>query len=247
MNFNMAYKILFAASFLLLSSCTSQAQFNKTKLGKALENIQGGSGGLSQNEIAEGLKEALRVGINNGADQASRTDGYFKNELIKILMPPEARRVEERLRQLGLGSEVDRFVLSLNRAAEDAAKKSKPIFVKAITSMTITDAVGILRGADTSATAYLRRTTNDELYNTFFPVVDSTLNLNNATRYYADLVNTYNKIPLVQKVNPDLKGYATQQAINGLYSLIAIEEKKIRENPAARVNDLLRKVFGQAK
>ncbi len=231
---------------LLLTGCTSQAQFGKTKLGKVLEKIQTQTGPLSQEDIVAGLKEALKVGISNGSAEASQRDGYLKSEFIKILFPPDAQKVEATLRRLGLGNEVDRFVESLNRAAEDAAKKSKPIFVSAITSMTIQDAVGILRGPDTAATAYLRRTTNDELFSTFFPVVDSTLNLNQATRYYADLVNTYNKIPLVQKVNPDLKQYATQKAIDGLYFLIAKEEKKIREDPAARVSEILRKVFGQA-
>jgi len=231
---------------LLMVGCTSQAQFGKTKLGKILGQVQGQSGALSENEIANGLKEALKVGIGNGSAEASRTDGYFKSEFIKIMFPPDAQKVENTLRQIGLGDEVDRFVLSLNRAAEDAAKKSKPIFVKAITSMTINDAVGILKGPDDAATSYLKRTTNQELYGTFFPVVDSTLNLNQATRYYADLVNTYNKIPFVQKVNPDLKQYATQKAMDGLYFLIAQEEKKIREDPAARVTDILKRVFARA-
>jgi len=231
---------------ILFTGCSSQAQFGKTKLGKALEKIQTQSGVLSESEIANGLKEALKVGIDNGSSEASRTDGYLKNEYIKILFPPDAQKVEETLRRIGLGNEVDRFITSLNRAAEDAAKKSKPIFVKAITSMTITDAVGILKGPDDAATSYLKRTTNEELYNTFFPVVDSTLNLNQATRYYSDLVTTYNKIPFVQKVNPDLKQYATQKAMDGLYFLIAQEEKKIREDPAARVSEILRRVFGQA-
>lgn len=243
----MTMKWFIVSILFLITGCSSQAQFNKTKLGKALEKIQTQGGALSENEIAMGLKEALKVGISNGSEQASQTDGYLKNEFIKILFPPDARRVEERLRQIGLGNEVDRFVMSLNRAAEDAAKRSKPIFVSAITSMTITDAVGILKGDETAATEYLRRTTNDELYQTFFPVVDSTLNLNQATKYYADLVNTYNKIPLVQKVNPDLKQYATQKAMDGLFVLIAQEEKKIRQDPAARINDILRRVFGQAK
>lgn len=242
----MRNKWIIVPIFLLLSGCSSQAQFGKTKLGKALEKIQTQTGPLSENDIANGLKEALKVGIDNGSSEASRTDGYLRNEFIKILFPPDAQKVEETLRRIGLGNEVDRFIMSLNRAAEDAAKKSKPIFVKAITSMTITDAVGILKGPDDAATAYLKRTTNGELYDTFFPVVDSTLNLNQATRYYADLVNTYNKVPFVQKVNPDLKQYATQKAMDGLYFLIAQEEKKIRENPAARVSEILRRVFGQA-
>jgi hypothetical protein len=154
--------------------------------------------------------------------------------------------VAETLRKMGLGDQVDKFTLSLNRAAEDAAKKSKPIFVKAITSMTVPDALGILKGQDDAATQYLKKTTNEDLYKTFFPVVDSTLNLNKATDYYKEIVDTYNKIPLVKKVNPDLKGYATQKTIDGLYILIAQEEKKIREDPKARVTDLLKKVFKQA-
>jgi hypothetical protein len=242
----MEIRSLLVALVLVCSSTACQAQLNKTKLGKVLEKVNSPAGGLSENEIANGLKEALRVGINNGAAQASALDGYFKNPSIKLLFPPDAQRVEQRLRQLGLGNEVDRFILSLNRAAEDAAKKSKPIFMSAITSMTINDAVGILRGADTSATAYLRRSTNQQLNTSFYPVVDSTLNLTEATRYYAELVGTYNKLPLVQKVNPDLKQYATQKAIDGLFVLVAQEEKKIRKDPAARVNDILRRVFGQA-
>lgn len=243
----MMFKKWFVLPILMLAAgCSSQAQFNLKKLGKVLEQVQTPSGPLSENDIANGLKEALKVGVDNGSAEASRKDGYLKNEFIKILFPPDAQKVENALRQIGLGNEVDRFVLSLNRAAEDAAKRSKPIFIKAITSMTITDAVGILRGPDNAATTYLQRTTNGQLYDTFFPVVDSTLNLNDATRYYADLVGTYNKLPFVQKVNPDLKQYATQKAIDGLYVLIAQEEKKIRENPAARVSDILKRVFGQA-
>lgn len=219
-----------------------------TKLGKLLGTVKGSDAGtgLSKDEIVKGLKEALIVGIGNGSAEASKLDGFLKNELIKIAVPPEARKVEETLRKMGMGDQVDRFVLSLNRAAEDAAKKSKPIFVSAITSMTITDALGLLKGADTSATAYLRKSTNAQLFKTFYPVVDSTLNVNKATKYYADMVNAYNQLPLVKKVNPDLKQYATQKAIDGLYHLISEEEKKIRKDPVARVNTLLKKVFGNA-
>lgn len=245
-------KTSFIYVFTLFVSVNALAQEETKKKGlggfleKAGQVINSPSvGDLSNDEIVQGLKEALKVGISNGSAQASAVDGYFKNSLIKIAFPPDIQRVEARLRQLGLGNEVDRFVLSLNRAAEDAAKKSKPVFVKAITSMTIQDAVGILRGDSTAATQYLRRTTNEELYKQFFPVVDSTLQLNKATKYYADLINTYNKLPLVQKVNPDLKQYATQKAIDGLFVLVAQEERKIRKDPVARVNDLLQKVFGQ--
>lgn len=240
--------VLLLASFIAFQSCAQQPQKRGLggfleKAGQVINNTSGGT--LTNDEIIRGLKEALTVGVSNGSSQASAVDGYFKNNLIKLTFPPDVQRVEARLRQMGLGSEVDKFVLSLNRAAEDAAKKSKPIFVKAITSMTIQDGLSILKGDSTAATKYLQRTTNQELYNQFFPVVDSTLQLNNATRYYADLVNTYNKIPLVQKVNPDLKQYATQKAIDGLFVLIAQEERKIRKDPVARVSDILRKVFGQ--
>lgn len=248
-NYQMKSSIIFLFAVLFIfQSCAQQPQKGGLgglleKAGQVLNNTTGGS--LTNDEIIQGLKEALQVGISNGSSQASAVDGYFKNNLIKLAFPPDVQRVETKLRQIGLGSEVDKFVLSLNRAAEDAAKKSKPIFVKAITSMTIQDALGILKGDSTAATKYLQRTTNQELYNQFFPVVDSTLQLNNATKYYADLVNTYNKIPLVQKVNPDLKQYATQKAIDGLFVLIAQEERKIRKDPVARVNDILKKVFGQ--
>ncbi|SKC06907.1 DUF4197 domain-containing protein [Dyadobacter psychrophilus] len=239
----MNHKILAILLFSLISATNSQAQFN---LGKVLDKVSGKSDGLGENEIVSGLKEALNVGISNGSAEASKVDGFFKNELIKIAVPPEAQKVAETLRKMGLGDQVDKFTLSLNRAAEDAAKKSKPIFVKAITSMTVPDALGILKGQDDAATQYLKKTTNEDLYKTFFPVVDSTLNLNKATDYYKEIVDTYNKIPLVKKVNPDLKGYATQKTIDGLYVLIAQEEKKIREDPKARVTDLLKKVFKQA-
>ncbi len=213
-------------------------------LGTVLQNSGASGGALTTQEIIQGLKEALRIGISNGAAQASQVNGYFGNSLIKILMPPEAQKVENALRQVGLGGEVDKFILSLNRAAEDAAKKARPVFFTAITSMTINDALGILNGSDTAATAYLRRTSGVALFNSFYPVVDSTLQLNQATRYYTDIVTTYNKLPFVQKVDPDLKRYATNKAIDGLFLLVAEEEKKIRKDPVARVSALLRKVFG---
>lgn len=217
--------------------------------GKVLDAVTqpaggGAVGGLSGSDIAAGLKEALRVGISKGADQASVTDGYFKNALLRIAVPPEAQKVVARLRQIGFGPQVDRFELSMNRAAEDAAKVAKPVFIKAITSMSIGDAVGILRGQNDAATQYLRRTSGQQLVTEFTPIIDSTLKKNNATRYYNDLVTTYNRLPLVQKVNPNLTQYATGKAVDGLFILVAQEERKIRENPAARVSDLLKRVFG---
>ena len=247
MKLNLAFVVVVATIF--CNSCTQGQTPQKSgglggfldKLGQVTGQTQGGP--LSNDEIVRGLKEALRVGISNGSAQASALDGYFKNNAIKLLFPPDAQKVEATLRQVGLGNEVDKFILSLNRAAEDAAKRAQPIFVNAITSMSIQDAVGILKGDKTAATQYLRRTTYQGLYGEFFPVVDNALSANDATKYYADLVNTYNKIPLVQRVNPDLKKYATERAIDGLFVLVQEEERKIRENPAARVNDILKRVF----
>lgn len=203
-----------------------------------------GEAPLTTADVANGLKEALIKGISNGSDLASQLDGYFKNEAIKILFPPDVKKVEERLRQMGLGNEVDKFVMTLNRGAEDAAKEAKPIFIAVIRSMTIEDAWGILKGDQDAATQYLKRTTSLQLKEKFSPVIQASLDKVNATKYYSDLVNTYNKIPLVEKVNPDLNDYATGKAIDGLFVMVAREEKEIRENPVARTTDLLKRVFG---
>ncbi|MBD2700442.1 DUF4197 domain-containing protein [Spirosoma sp. BT702] len=228
---------------------TRQKSSGGSVFGKILDAVTqpsaGTSGSLTSTDIASGLKEALRIGVTNGSTQASQLDGYFKNPLLKIAFPPEAQNVANKLRQIGFSKQVDQFELSLNRAAEDAAKKAAPVFVKAITSMTIQDAVGILRGTDDAATVYLRRTSGQQLVTEFTPIIDSTLKKNNATKYYADLVNTYNKIPFVQKANPNLTEYATNKAVDGLFVLVAQEEKKIRENPAARVTDILKRVFSK--
>ncbi len=234
-------KIRFVIAIVTCFTFTACGQFTPTQIGQILG---GGNGVLSTDEIARGLKEALQVGISNGSAQASKVDGYFGNNLIKLAFPPDAQKVENTLRQIGLGGEVDKFVVTLNRAAEQAAIKAKPIFVKAITNMSISDAIGILKGQPNAATQYLRQTTYNELYNEFAPVMESSLGSTNATKYYTDLANSYNKIPLTsQKLNPDLKKYATDKAIDGLFTLVAQEEQKIRENPAARVSDLLKKVF----
>lgn len=203
----------------------------------------GAGGAVTQNEVASGLKQALEVGIKNGAGKASQTDGYYKNSLIRIPFPPDVKKVENTLRQLGLGNEVDRFVLTLNRGAEDAAKSAVPIFVSAIKQMTIADAWSILKGDKDAATQYLKRTTSTQLQNAFMPVIQSSLEKTNATRYYTDLVTRYNQIPTVQKVNPNLSEYATQKAMDGLFLLVAQEEANIRENPIARTTELLRRVF----
>ncbi|MCD9019974.1 DUF4197 domain-containing protein [Parachryseolinea silvisoli] len=229
---------------LVLTACTS-AQLNQT-MGEVNKAI-GKDAPLTTTEVANGLKEALVKGISNGSDMASQLDGYFKNPKIKIPFPPEVKKVEDKLRQIGLGGEVDKFVMTLNRGAEDAAKEAKPIFIAAIKQMTIQDAWAILRGSDNAATEYLKRTTSSLLYDKFKPVIQNSLNKVNATKYYGDIVTRYNKIPLVEKVNPDLTDYATNKAMDGLFLLIAEEEKKIRLDPVARTTELLKKVFGAQK
>lgn len=223
---------------LLLGACTS------TQITKTINDAMGGSQPLTTEEVAEGLKEALIKGISSGAEQVSHVDGYFKNPQIKIPFPPEVQRVEEKLRQIGLNDQVDRFVMTLNRGAEEAAKEAKPIFVSAIKSMTIDDAWGILKGEEDAATQYLKRTTSAQLREKFMPVIQRSLSSVDATRYYDDLVNTYNKIPFVEKANPNLDEYATEKAIDGLFFMIAKEEKNVREDPLARTTDLLKRVFG---
>ncbi len=227
-------------ALLFIQACTS-AQINQTLGG--INNALG-SEDPTTNEVVSGLREALIQGISKGSDQASKIDGYLKNPLIRIPFPPEAVKVEERLRQIGLGKEVDKFITSLNRGAERAAVEAKPIFISAIKSMTIEDAWSILKGEPDAATQYLKRTTSSALKEKFRPIIQTSLNEVNATKYYGDLVTTYNKIPLVKKADPELDNYATDKAIEGLFLLVAQEEANIRKNPLARTTELLKKVFG---
>ncbi|WP_338766278.1 DUF4197 domain-containing protein [Bernardetia sp. ABR2-2B] len=220
------------------TSCTSQQ----------ITGVLGSIGGvpLTKEEIAKALKDALVQGVVKGTGLASKDGGYFNNALIKIPFPKDAEKVATTLRDLGLGSEVDRFVKTLNRGAEEAAKEAAPIFKSAITSMSIQDAYGILKGDKDAATQYLIRATTDQLKAKFKPVVSRNLSKVNATRYYGDLVGRYNKIPFVQNVNPDLDDYATELAIEGLFKLVAEEESNIRSNISARSSELMKRVFAQA-
>ena len=230
---------IFGLVLLLTTACTQQ------QISQTIGGILGEEGGEpTTGEVTGGLREALIKGINVGASKASALDGYFKNPLIKIPFPDEAVKVANTLRDLGLGSEVDKFVMTLNRGAEEAAKEAAPIFISAIKAMTIQDAWGILRGDKDAATQYLKRVTTTQLQAKFQPVISSALTKVNATKYYGELVDRYNKIPLVKKVNPDLNEYATEKAIDGLFTLVAAEEANIREDPLARTTELLRKVFG---
>ena len=206
-----------------------------------------GVGGLTSSEAASGLKEALLQGIGKGADQASQPDGFNLNKLIRIPFPPDAQRVATTLRSIGLGSQVDKFELSLNRGAEDAAKSAKPIFINAIKSLTFSDVWNILTGQKDAATQYLKRTTTTQLTTAFLPIMQQSLDKVSATKYYTSLTTTYNKLPLVTPVQTDLNHYATGRAVDGLFTLIAQEEAAIRENPVARTTALLQRVFGGGK
>lgn len=215
-------------------------------LDKAKNALKGGGGkGLSSEDIVAGLKDALNHGTQKSTSKLSAVDGFFKDAAVKILLPPEAAKVEKTLRSAGFGKQVDDAILSLNRAAEDAAKSAAPIFLSAIKNMTVTDGVNILKGPDTAATSYLRRSTSAQLTAAFRPVIDSSLQKTGATKYWKQIFDTYNKMPLVTKVNSDLPAYATDKALYGVFVYVAAEEKNIRTNPAAQVDDLLKKVFGK--
>lgn len=238
--------ILFTTS-LFLSSCDTLQSVAQTAADVLTESTGSSTYTPSSLDMSNGLKDALNVGISAGANRLSQQNGYFGNALLKIVMPPEAQQVEKTLRDLGMGKLVDDAILSFNRGAETAAKEAAPIFMNSIKQMTFTDAKNILLSNDkTSATAFLKKTSYASLQNVFTPVIDKSLKSVNATKYWGDVINTYNQVPLVKKVNPDLTAYVTEQALNGLFKMVEKEEIKIRENISARSTDLLQKVFGWA-
>jgi hypothetical protein len=202
--------------------------------------------GLSSGDIASGLKEALQKGVQLGTAKLSSPGGFLENAALKIVMPPEAQKIESTLRSLGFNKLVDDMIVSMNRAAEDACKTAIPIFTTAIKEMTITDGINILKGTDTAATSYLRTKTNAALVQNFSPLIKTSLDKVSATRYWEKLITTYNSIPLIgKKMNPDLVAYVTEKSLSGMYTEIATQEKDIRANPAARTTVLLQKVFSK--
>jgi len=205
----------------------------------------GTTGSLSQKDAADGIKEALVKGTGESVNLVSALNGYFGNPEIKIPFPENARTIESKLRAIGLGNKVDEMILTINRAAEDAAKSAQPIFVSAITGMNISDALQIVSGKNDAATQYLSKTTTPQLKAKFSPVIKTSLDKVDATRLWSELITAYNQILFVTKQNPDLAGYVTDKAIGGLFVMIAKEELKIRQNPVARTTELLRKVFGK--
>ena len=238
-------KIIFGA--FVLMSFLSNAQFNLESIKNKAKDVTASAKNvpLTNDEIVQGLKEALNVGIEKVGANASKVGGFNKNKTVRIPFPEEAKKMEEKLRLIGMGAQVDTFETALNRAAEKAAKEAAPIFIGAIKSMNVSDGLNILKGDDDAATRYLNNATGDSLYKSFKPVVQKAISIVKVTQYWNPLVTRYNKIPLTTKVNPDLEDYTTKKAIEGLFKLLAKEEKAIRELPSARVTDLLKKVFSE--
>jgi hypothetical protein len=225
---------------LILSFPNTEAQFFKD----VKKIIKSNAGGLSEKDAVAGIKEALVNGTGQSVKLVSALDGYWGNPEIKIPFPPEAKNMESKLRAIGLGKKVDEFNESMNRAAEKAAEEAKPIFIAAIKGMTVSDAIGIVKGENNAATIYLKKTTSPQLNAAFKPKINTSLDNVNASKYWGDLINAYNMIPLVKKMNPDLAAYVTDRAIEGLFVMIAREELKIRKDPMARTSEILKKVFG---
>ncbi|MGB1248731.1 MAG: DUF4197 domain-containing protein [Chitinophagales bacterium] len=227
---------------LLFGGCESANRI----LQSAGDILTGESGIPTDLEVGNGLKEALEFGIVNGADMLSQEDGYFGNSLVKIMFPPEAQKVEQALRNLGMDEMVDKTLMSFNRAAELAAKEAGPIFKTAIKEMTFSDAMNILLGNQTAASDYLHQKTFNQLESKFAPVINNSLDQVNATTYWNEIITRYNKIPLVEDVNPDLGSYVTARALDGLFLMVEKKEMEIRQNVGARSTNLLQKVFGYA-
>lgn len=235
-------KTYFILSSFFLLAISSQA-FSQIKLPKIFS--KNSVSGISENEAGQGIKEALTQGVTNAVLNLNKTDGFFGNEVYKMFLPPDAQKIERTLRSAGMGAQVDKAILAINRGAEDAVAFAKPIFVDAIKEMTLTDALNIVRGNKDAATQYFKQKTSEKLMAAFTPSVKTSLDKVEATKYYTDIVTTYNKFPTTfKKVNPDLPSYVVGKAVDALFDQVAIEEANIRANPAARASDILKKVFG---
>src|SRR5215210_1340282 len=230
--------LLAIMAFSTLSGCDTARQ--------VLEGVNStygtGGAGLSTTEIISGLKQALTIGTQNSTSQLSALDGFFKNAAIKILLPEDAKKVESTLRSLGMGSMVDKAILSMNRAAEEATKGAGTIFINSVKKMTITDAVNILKGGHFAATNYFKEKTTAELTRMFKPIINKALSNVNATKYWSDVTTVYNNFSR-NKVSTELNAYVTQKAMDGIFLQVGLEEQKIRKNPVARTTELLKKVF----
>jgi hypothetical protein len=231
-----------ALSLICLFVITTEAssQINLEKLLKKIPSAR-----ISENEAGRGVKEALAQGVTKAVLNLHQTDGFFGSEIYKVLLPPDSKKAETMVRKIGLGGQVDKAILAINRAAEDAVGTAGPIFIDAIKEMTVTDALSIVRGNKDAATQYFKQKTTQQLVDAFAPAVKTSLDKANATKYYADIANTYNRLPTTfDKVNPDLTSFVVGKAVDALFDQIAREEANIRANPLARTTDILRKVFG---
>lgn len=217
--------------------------FSCHELQQVVNQLPEGGTSLGNDQIAAGLREALDKGIDKQVTKLTQEDGFFKNELVKIMLPEELQKVDKTLRDIGLGNLADEGLKILNRAAEDAVGEATPIFVNAIKGITFNDAKGILLGNDNAATQYLTSATQSQLYAKFNPVIKNSFEKVGADKIWSNLINKYNSIPLTKKVNPDLTDYVTTEALEGVYTMIAVEEKEIRNNVSSRTTDLLRRVF----
>ena len=228
----------------ILGKLNKAVKGDSSKTGSILNKALGSKGSsLSNDEIIRGLKEALTIGTDSSAKRLNKADGFFANAAIKILMPEEAKKAEKTLRSVGMGSLVDKAILSMNRAAEDAAGGISTIFWDAIKGMTLTDGLSILRGGDFAATEYLKKNTTAQLTEKMRPVIEASLSKVNATSYWKDVFTAYNKFSKTP-VNTDLSAYVTERSMSGIFYSVGQEEQKIRKDPAAQVTGLLKKVFG---
>lgn len=237
-------KLLLSLMVAAIVPAAANAQI-KGLLDKAQSTVNSATGKntLSTTDISAGLKAALQEGVTKQVTKLTAVDGFYKNDAVKILLPEELQKVDKKLRQMGMTKMADEGIKVLNRAAEDAVKEATPIFVNAITSMNITDAKNILMGADNSATTYLQTSTTKPLYAKFSPVVSTSLSNVGADVVWKNIIEKYNSLPLVSKVNPDLTDYVTNKAMDGVFKMISVEEKNIRTNLSSRTSDLLKKVF----
>ncbi|WP_452228938.1 DUF4197 domain-containing protein [Lacinutrix sp. MEBiC02404] len=213
------------------------------ELQQVIDQLPEEVGSLSESEIGSGLREALELGIDKQVTKLTQKDGFFKNELVKIVLPEELQKVDKALRDIGLSSLADEGLKVLNRAAEDAVSEATPIFVNAVKDITFADAKNILLGKNDAATQYLTSKTQTALYAKFNPVIKNSFSKVGADQVWANLINKYNAIPFTSNVNPDLTDYVTGEALNGVYKMIAVEEQEIRSKSSSRTTDLLRKVF----
>ncbi|MEP7256196.1 MAG: DUF4197 domain-containing protein [Ferruginibacter sp.] len=237
-------RIILLSTLAFLSIQSLSAQGVKGLFDKVTKATSNSGSGLSNDDIISGLKDALRVGTDSSTKKLSKLDGFFGDAAIKILMPEEAKKMEKTLRSFGMGSLVDKAILSMNRAAEDAANGVGNIFWDAIKKMSITDGLKILRGGDFAATDYLKSLTTKELTEKFRPVIEASLVKVDATKYWKDVFTAYNRFSAAP-VNTDLNAYVTERALGGLFYNIGLQEQKIRKDPAAQVTDILKKVFAK--